>query len=186
MVLPLSLVFLFLFLFTLPVTAQAEGWVFIYPPLSAGQYDTNAPISQWKQMAVFDRAADCQASHRESLTAASDKVRKADSPSERIETKNMLSLMRASRCIPYDVWWKTKQSEQNCDVVAIQDKTAEEVADYLIEIRTYTDRSKLESLLIAADRKDASSIERISGVIAGARLRELEHPNTAPHPRVQQ
>jgi hypothetical protein len=64
-----SILFVALVIAFLPMTASAQGWYLIEPPLNAtGDLDAARPIAEWKPLRSFDSALACE-STREDVTS---------------------------------------------------------------------------------------------------------------------
>ena len=76
--------------------AETSGWVLMRPPLGIEYLETDAPISEWHQVAAFDTAKECM---QEKLTLEglfSDMAEDTESAAWTIA----LEVVEASRCVP--------------------------------------------------------------------------------------
>ena len=98
-----------LLLLLLPSFASAEAWVLICPPRGILQ-DMQMPIGKWEQESAHDSASDCEG-QRQFLTQAMVKI-PWNTEEERIKRASAINFFMSCRCMPYDLWWRSKQPQR--------------------------------------------------------------------------
>jgi hypothetical protein len=141
------------------VTAEAGGWYLLTPPVNAGaernpSAGAERPLAHWNQIAAFNTAAECQKEFDRrtfllaGLCVASDDPRLAQ-----------------TGC--------TAQPDEN-SLARARQEGRDELAWQLAAVRTLTDVDSLRAWVAAGQAGGARPEDIALGLLAGARLLELQ------------